>query len=68
MDKIASPCKGAVQVGSTTDQRAVWRKRGKLFTVVYDAKQRAHIFPAKRRDIAKRLHHPITAEELGAAA
>jgi hypothetical protein len=37
-----SPCEGAVQVGSTSDLRAVWKKNGKLFMVFYDAKNRMH--------------------------
>lgn len=48
----------SVQVGSTTDCRAVWKKRDELFTIAYN-RGKPFKMPATARDIVRKVEPPI---------
>jgi hypothetical protein len=61
---IPSPCEGAVQIGSTSDLRAVWQKGKKTFMVFHDARLRMHVEDVSPTVVARKCDPPIPWDSL----
>tara|TARA_R110000850_G_scaffold42454_18_gene108954 strand:+ start:1812 stop:2042 length:231 start_codon:yes stop_codon:yes gene_type:complete len=59
-----SPCEGAVQIGSTSELRAVWQKGDKTFMVFHDAQSRMHVKDVSPTVITRKREPPIPWDSL----